>query len=254
MKSFNSIVVTGASSGIGRALALAYAAPGIHLGLNGRDPARLHEVASACRALGAGVRSEAIDVMQRREMAVWLHALDIAHPVDLVVANAGVSIEHGDATGLDEEVTRRTFAINFEGTLNSVFPLLPAMRRRHRGQIAIMASLAGFVGLPGTPAYNGSKAALRVWGESLRHGLRADGIGVSVICPGFVDTPMNARDAGARPFLMSPARAAFLITRGIARNRARIAFPALPKTAIWAACALPGGLLDWMLRRSLRAD
>jgi len=124
------------------------------------------------------------------------------------------------------------------------------MRDRGTGHIAIMASLAGFVGLPGTPAYNASKAALRVWGESLRHQLRADGIGVSVICPGFVDTPMNARDAGARPFLMSPQRAASLILGGIARNRARIAFPVATKTAIWAAGLLPGGLLDRLLRRA----
>lgn len=160
MKPLSSIVVAGASYGIGRALA--YAAPGIHLGLSGRDPVRLRDVAAGCRALGAEVQCGSIDVTERQDMAAWSRALDAARPVDLLVANAGISIERGGAIGLDEAVTRRVFAINVEGVLNSVFPLLSEMHRRRAGQIAIMASLAGFVGLPGTPAHIRSKAALRV--------------------------------------------------------------------------------------------
>jgi len=187
-------------------------------------------------------------------MATWFRALDADRPVDLLVANASIAIERGGAMGLDGAVTRRIFATNAEGVLNSVFPLLPKMRHRRAGQIAIMASLAGFVGMPGTPACNGSKAALPVRAASLRHQLCVEAIGVCVICPGFIDTPVDARDAGARRFQASSDRAACLIIRGIPRNRARIAFPILIRAAIWAAGILPAGLVASLLRRPMPAD
>lgn len=233
---------------------LACAAPGIHLGLSGRDPVRLREVATACRALAAEVRCQSIEVTERQDMATWFRALDADRPVDLLVANASIAIERGGAMGLDGAVTRRIFATNAEGVLNSVFPLLPKMRHRRAGQIAIMASLAGFVGMPGTPACNGSKAALPVRAASLRHQLCVEAIGVCVICPGFIDTPVDARDAGARRFQASSDRAACLIIRGIPRNRARIAFPILIRAAIWAAGILPAGLVASLLRRPMPAD
>jgi len=252
MKRFGSIVITGASSGIGEALARGYAAPGIRLALTGRDAARLRAVAASCTAAGARVDTQAIDVTQRQEMAAWLHRVDDMLPVDLVVANAGVSVERSVDDSLDEALTRQTFATNVEGALNTVFPLLPAMRRRGAGQIALMSSLAGFIGLPPTAAYNGSKAALRVWGESLRHALRADGIGVSVICPGFVDTPMNADNPSDRPFLLTASRASAIIRDSLARDRARIAFPLAVRAAVWMGSALPAGVMDRVVKLTSR--
>lgn len=248
MKSFCSIVITGASSGIGEALARGYAAPGIRLALTGRDATRLGAVAASCTAAGARVDTQTIDVTQRQEMAAWLQRMDDILPVDLLIANAGESIERNAESSLDEALTRRTFATNVEGVFNTVFPLMPAMRSRGAGQIALMSSLAGFIGLPTSAAYNGSKAAVRVWGESLRHALRADGIGVSVICPGFVDTPMNADSQSARPFLMTASRASAIIRDALARDRARIAFPTASQAAMWMGSALPAGVLDRVVR------
>ena len=135
---------------------------------------------------------------------------------------------------------RQTMAVNVDGVFNTVEPLVGRMMARRRGQIAVMASLASFIGLPQAASYNASKAAVRVWGESIRYALRKSGIGVSVICPGFVSTRINA-EAPFRPFLMGAARASAIIRRGLARNRARIAFPLPTKAAVWLGGVLPGG-------------
>ncbi len=249
MKTFGSIVITGASSGIGEALALDYAQTGVRLALGGRDEQRLQAVASACRARGAEVEARTIDVADRQAMAAWLSAQDAAKPVDLVLANAGISIEKGKGQGIDEDRTRRTFAVNVEGTFNTVFPLLDAMRARRSGQIGLVASLAGFIGLPRAAAYNASKSAIRVWGESIRHPLHRDNIGVSVICPGFVESRITEGNDFPMPFLMTAARASAIIRRGLAQDRARIAFPIGTKAAVWFGAALPGNTTDWLLRR-----
>lgn len=252
MKSFRSIVITGASSGIGEALAIDYASAGVRLALGGRDSQRLQAVATACRARGAEVEAQTIDIADREQMAQWLAAQDQARPVDLVIANAGVSIEKGKGQGLDEERTRRTFAINVEGTFNTVFPLLGAMRARRSGQIGLVASLAGFIGLPRASAYNASKSAVRVWGESIRHQLHRDNVGVSVICPGFVESRITVENDFPMPFMLTAPRASSIIRRGLAHDRARIAFPIGIKAAVWLGTTLPGNATDWLLRRFSR--
>jgi short-subunit dehydrogenase len=248
MKQPRAILITGASSGIGEALAIDYAAPGVFLALGGRDAHRLEGVAAACRAKGAQVQTMVIDVAQREATAAWVNAVDLAHPIDLLIANAGVGME-GAGNRIDEEAIRRTFAINLDGVLNTVLPVLPAMRVRQSGQIALMASLASFVGLPQSAAYNASKAAVRVWGESLRLMLRGDNIGVSVICPGFVTTRLTEKHKFKMPFLMSAQKAAAIIRRGLARNKARIAFPLPTKSAVWLAGVLPGGVTSRLMGR-----
>jgi short-subunit dehydrogenase len=251
MRHPRAILITGASSGIGEALAIEYAGPGVFLALGGRDIGRLQAVAAACHAKGAEVAVEAVDVTDRKATARWVTAIDQAHPIDLVIANAGVGLEGADG-GIDDDATRRTFAINLDGTLNTVLPLLPAMRVRQGGQIALMASLAGFVGLPQSAAYNASKAAVRVWGESLRLMLQRDHIGVSVICPGFVVSRLTAKNKFPMPFLMSAQKAASIIRRGLARNKARIAFPLPMKSAVWLAGVLPGGLTSRLMARNAK--
>lgn len=241
MKTFTGIVITGASSGIGEAIALDYARPGAALALTGRDPERLETVASACRAKGATVFAETIDVVERERFADWLKAFDDAHPVDLILANAGISVDKDNSSIDDFAVIRRTFDVNVFGVLNTVEPLLDRMIARGRGQIAVVSSLAGFIGLPYSASYNASKAAIRVWGESLRYVLKKHGIGVSVICPGFVVSRMTANAPFPMPFLMSSARASAIIRRGLAKDRARIAFPIGTKAAVWLGSVLPGG-------------
>lgn len=241
MKTFTGIVITGASSGIGEAIALDYARPGAALALTGRDPERLETVAGACRAKGATVFAETIDVVERERFADWLKAFDDAHPVDLILANAGISVDKDNSSIDDFAVIRRTFDVNVFGVLNTVEPLLDRMIARRRGQIAVVSSLAGFIGLPYSASYNASKAAVRVWGESLRYVLKKHGIGVSVICPGFVVSRMTANAPFPMPFLMSSARASAIIRRGLAKDRARIAFPIGTKAAVWLGSVLPGG-------------
>lgn len=240
MKRFSSIVITGASSGIGEALAVDYAAPGVALALTGRDAARLEVVAAACCAKGATVVADTVDVVEREKLASWLTAFDDAHPVDLLIANAGVSIDKDNSSLDDFSVIRKTFDINVGGVLNTVEPLLSRLMARGRGQIAIVSSLASFIGLPYSASYNASKAAVRVWGESIRYVLRKSGIGVSVVCPGFVVSRMTANAPFPMPFLMSAARASAIIRRGLERNHARIAFPIGTKAAVWFGQALPG--------------
>ena len=242
------ILITGASSGLGEALARAYAAPGVTLALTGRDGARLETCAATCRAAGARVVTATLDVTDSVALAAWIAATDDAAPLDLVIANAGVS---GGTEGGDESdaQTRRIFAVNVEGVLNTVLPVIPRMRGRGRGQIALMASLAAFRGFPGAPAYSASKAAVKTWGEALRGGLRGDGIAVSVICPGFVRTPMTDANPYPMPLLMEAERAARIIRRGLAANRARIAFPWPSYALIWLLAALPPALADRLLGR-----
>jgi short-subunit dehydrogenase len=241
MQTFKSIVITGASSGIGEALALDYAAPGVALALSGRDADRLEAVAAACRAKGATVDAGRIDVVDRTALADWLVAFDDAHPVDLLIANAGISIDKDNSSLDDFSIVRKTLDVNMGGMLNTVEPLVGRMSRRGTGQIAVVSSLASFIGLPYSASYNASKAAVRVWGESVRYVLKKNGVGVSVICPGFVVSRMTAEAPFKMPFLMTSAKASKIIRDGLARNKARIAFPVGTKAAVWFGGMLPGG-------------
>jgi short-subunit dehydrogenase len=245
---FTSILITGASSGLGAALARAYAAPGIRLALQGRDGARLEAVAEACRAAGAAVETAFIDVTDAAGLAGWIAALDDRQPLDLVIANAGIS---GGTSGLwdDASQARRIFAVNLDGVLNTIGPAIARMRPRRHGSVAIMSSLASFRGLAGAPAYGASKAAVRVLGESLRGELLHDGVRVSVICPGFVTTPMTARNRFHMPFLMDAERAAGIMRRGLDRGRARIAFPWQMLALVLLIEILPAEWTDFLLNR-----
>jgi short-subunit dehydrogenase len=245
MKTFSSIVLTGASSGIGEALALDYAGPGVALALTGRDAERLETVAAGCRAKGATVVAETIDVTDRERLLPWLTAFDQAHPVDLVLANAGISIDKDNSSLDDFSIIRKTLDVNINGVLNTVEPLLGPMMARKRGQIGIVSSLAGFIGLPYSASYNASKAAVRVWGESIRYVLKKDGIGVSVICPGFVVSRITADAPFPMPFMMTASRASSIIRRGLAANKPRIAFPIGTKAGVWLGSVLPG---SWTAR------
>jgi short-subunit dehydrogenase len=248
VKNFRSILLTGAGSGLGAALARRYAAPGVRLALIGRNEARLAQVAADCVARGATVECASIDVTERAALAAWVTAADEAVPFDLVIANAGIS---GGTSGLGEssDQSRLIFAINLDGVLNTIDPVLPRMRRRGAGAVALMSSLASFRGLPGAPAYGASKAAVRVLGEALRGDYMPSGVIVSVICPGFVTTPMTARNRFHMPFLMTADRAAEIMVRGLARGKARIAFPWPMYALTRLIAALPSALIDLFIGR-----
>jgi short-subunit dehydrogenase len=243
MKNPRHILITGASSGLGEALALAYAQPGIVLGLTGRDTARLNDVAARCRASGAEVDAAPIDVTDAPTLRQWMLTLDARAPLDLVIANAGISAQNSGRGETDEQA-RRIMAVNVDGVMNTVRPLIEPMVGRGRGQIAIMSSLAAFRGLPGTGVYCASKAAVRLWGEALRVELAPRGVEVSVICPGFVTSRMTATNEFPMPFLMGPERAVRIIRGGLERNKGRIAFPWPMYAAARLIAALPSSLAD----------
>ncbi len=243
-QTFRHILITGASSGIGEALAAAYAVPGSTLSLSGRDGARLDAVAASCRARGAQVDTITLDVTDRTAMAAWISARHNVQALDLVIANAGVS------AGLDEsgDATRRIFAINLDGVVNTVMPALEIFRSQRHGSIALISSLASFRGIGSAPAYCASKAAVRVWGEGLRSALAPEGVDVSVVCPGFVVSRMTDVHKFYMPFLMSAEKAAGIIQSGIAANRGRIAFPWPMMAAIWMLAAMPDAFAGALAR------
>ena len=259
------ILITGASSGIGAALAIAYAAPAVTLHLGGRHRERLDTVTAECAAKGAHALPRCQDVRDRSAMADWVRSAWQTAPLDLVIANAGISGGTANAardggetdshTAENEAQVRDIMATNIDGVINTVLPAYDLMSTAaagpsgRRGQIAVMSSLAGFRGFPGAPAYCASKAAVRSFGEGLRGLAMRDGIGVSVICPGFVESPMTDANPFPMPFIMSSERAATIIQRGLARNRGRISFPHRLAAIVWLMSAVPPSWTDRFLAR-----
>lgn len=233
------VLLTGASSGIGRALAVAYARPGAVLHLGGRDGERLIATAKACRALGARVLPRVVDVADAVAMARWIEEADLDSPLELVIANAGVYPQAEENDLLDPAASAEVFQINVFGVLNTITPAIAPMRRRRYGQIAVMSSIASFKGHPMMPSYGASKAAVRVWGESLRRRLSPDGIGVTVVCPFHVATAICQVDGA-----MEVDEAACLIRDHLRDNPPRLAFPSLPYWRAWLSACLPPGLVE----------
>lgn len=242
MAETRTILITGASSGIGLALAQAYAKSGATLLLMGRDVARLKAAADACTAAGARVEVSAVPVTDRAAMEAQVLGWDAAHPIDIVIANAGIS-----GAGLHEIMD-----VNLLGALNTVAPLLPAMKARGRGQVVLVSSMAGFRGLPNAPAYSTSKVALRAWGDALRPLLKPDGITVTTVFPGFVRTPLTDVNTFPMPFLMEADEAARIMLRGIDAKKAAIAFPWQMHLLARLVAALPNGVGDWILSKAPR--
>lgn len=244
-----SILITGASSGLGAGLARAYAAPGVTLSLVGRDAERLGASARACESAGATVVTGRFDVGEPTAFGAWLTERDGRAPFDLVIACAGVSAGTGTG-GQPEGLALATMQVraNLLGTINTIEPLLPAFIRRGRGQIAVVASTAALRGLPYSPAYSASKAGVRAYGEALRALLAPQGIAVTVIVPGFFDTPMTDRWKGPTPFMVPLDRMVGVIRKGLDARRRRITFPRLLALGTQAADLMPAALGDRIMR------
>jgi short-subunit dehydrogenase len=244
-----SILITGASSGLGAGLAKNYAAPGIHLVLSARDAARLEVTAAACRAKGATVATGLFDVRDAERLGAWLLEQDGATPLDLVIAAAGVSA----GTGTDDmpegvELAAMQVHANLLGTIHTIEPLLPRMIARGSGHVAVIASTAALRGLPYSPGYSASKAGVRTYGEALRALLQPKGVAVTVVVPGFFDTPMTDRWKGPTPFMLSLDKMVAAIRKGLDARRSRIVVPRLLALGTQAADLLPASIGDRIMR------
>lgn len=236
------IVITGASSGLGHALAVSYANPGINLYLTGRNEKRLKLVAKECENKGASIHCKTIDITNTEASSSWISSIK---EIDLIIANAGVSAGTGGG-GENHNQVKNIFSVNIDGVLNTIWPAIDIMQKQGYGQIAIVSSLAGYRGLPGAPAYSASKAAVKIYGEGLRGWLQKYNIGLTVITPGYIKTPMTDINKFPMPFLMSAEKAASIIKNKLQKNPARIAFPFIMYQMVNLLAFLPPCITDYL--------
>lgn len=249
------VLITGATGGVGQALALEYAAPGVLLTLTGRSGERLDAIAAQCRRKGAEVNTHILDVRDARVLREWVLAVDDEQPVDLALANAGVSSAiRPNGSGEPFEDVERLFQVNTLGVVATVHPLAERMRTRGAGQLAIIGSISGLRGFPDTPAYSASKGAVRLYGKALRGWLSDSGVKVSVVTMGFVDSPMSRRYVGGKPLRCSAAEAARRIRSGLERNKAEIIFPRILVVGVWSLNLLIEPVANCVLRRFFKCS
>ncbi|MCH2038303.1 MAG: SDR family NAD(P)-dependent oxidoreductase [Rickettsiales bacterium] len=243
------ILITGASSGLGASLARIYSEKGKKLLITGRNAKRLAEVSAHCQAKGALVESYAnCDINDYEKLSEWILSMDAKHKVDLVIANAGISA--GTAGGNESyDQIMKVMHTNIDGVINTIYPLIKPMQERKKGQIAIMGSLAGYRGLPSSPTYSASKAAVRIFGEGLRGQLKNDNIGVSLITPGYIKSPMTDVNDFPMPFIVETDKAAKSIKKRLQRNPARIAFPWQLYSVVWFLSCLSPSWTDGLFAR-----
>ena len=242
------VLITGASSGIGRALALRLAEGGAKVGLVARREELLTGLTAHLQSLGATAAMAIADVSNRSEIQRATQQIrERLGPIDVLIANAGVGIP----TLLDPlnvGDVERMFRVNVFGVIYAIEAVLPEMMRRRSGRIAAVSSMAAFKGLPGESAYCATKAAVNVYLEGLRIQLRDRGVAVTVACPGFVATPMTAANDFAMPFLIDADRAAKSILHAIHRRKKLHRFPRRMSWLMHFTRWLP----DWIVARSMK--
>lgn len=242
------ILITGASDGIGAALANRYANSNTHIILLARNEEKLADVAKSCKQKNAQVSYHSADVSDTQNLQKLIAEIDNKYPIDLVICNAGVSSttgNNGEAESWDS--ITRVIDTNVYGVLATLNPLINALQSRRSGQIVIISSLAAHYGMPITPAYCASKAAVKAYGESLRGWLKSDGIKVNIVFPGFVKSSMSDKFPADKPFMLSAEKAANIIYKGVENNRASISFPFPLNFGIWYLSILPSFISDWIM-------
>jgi short-subunit dehydrogenase len=241
-------VITGASSGIGHALAKVLAAEGAKVGLVARRKSELDKLASEIEAAGGQAAVAAADVGQRKEAVAAIHEVAARlGPVDLLVANAGVGIPT-KLEPMNVPEIERTIRVNLLGVVYALEAVLPSMLQRGRGHIAAVSSMASYKGLPGESAYCASKSAVNAYLEGLRIQLRERGIAVTTICPGFVRTPMTEANKFKMPFLVEVDDSARRISRALQRRVKVYNFP----WQMMLLMRLTQWMPDWVMAREMR--
>lgn len=243
------ILVTGASSGIGAALAKVYAARATNLVLWGRDAERLAQTARVCRNLGSAVQTLQFDLRNIGEIAGHIRNFDAAWPIDIAILNAGLG---GTApAGRAAECAERSLdvaTVNFTASVVGANAVAECMATRGRGHIVLMTSVADTVPLPMAPTYSGSKAGLKMFAESLAIRLEHHGIRVTIVSPGFVDTAMSRQVHALKPFMIRAEDAAAIVKRRLEKRGRRIVLPWPYGILTVAFRWLPGPLRRTVLR------
>lgn len=237
--------ITGASSGIGRDVALILARAGVRVAATARGSDRLTDLA----ARQPGITAYPVDVTDPSAVRTTTgHILADLGAIDLAFLNAGIWQPMG-ASDFDAARARQSMAVNYLGIVNALEPLIPPMVARGKGQIALMGSVAGYRGLPGSAAYSPSKSAVISLAETLKPDLQRKGVTISIVNPGFVATPMTNDNPFPMPFILESDDAARRIVDGLAKGKFEVAFPWQMVSLLKVARVLPYMLYFRYMRR-----
>jgi short-subunit dehydrogenase len=245
------VLITGASSGIGRGLAIELARRGAAVGLIARREDMLAEIVKQISSGNGKAFALPADVNEAGSLKVQVDRFVIqAGPIDVLIANAGIGGGVMHATQLNPERISSVINVNVLGAVNSVAAVLPAMAARGRGQLVAISSLSGYRGLPKSAAYCASKAAVSCFFESLRIDLRDSGVGVTIIHPGFIKTPLTAGRHAKMPFLMELEDGVNRIIRAIEKQKKTYAFPWQLASVVRLGMIMPTFMYDRIASRS----
>jgi short-subunit dehydrogenase len=243
-------MITGASSGIGRGLAVELARSGARVGLVARRADVVQEVVREIEAVGSRAIALPADVQDANSLLAVAEKLRTEFgPIDIMIANAGIGPTR-DAAKIDAAEIAGVINVNVIGAANSAAAVIPEMVKRGSGQLVVISSLAAYRGLPASAAYCASKAAVSAFFESLRLDLGPRGIDVTIIHPGFIKTPLTAGREAQMPFLMELDDAVKKMARAIEKSRKRYSFPWQLATIVRAGMIMP----IWMYDRISRAN